>query len=307
MASNENTARKGVNAVEATFLEMGWLFRDQPVSDYGVDAHAEIVEDGEPTGKLIALQIKSGSSFFKKRGNGYVFRGEARHLSYWTNHSLPVILILHNPETQLTVWTKIERHLVTEGESGSWTVEIPSYRTLSANSATAIADSIPRSDPESMRRDRMALALQMISEIEERGEAYLTVDEWVNKSLNFRGAAIHFGEPWEKPDYIWDFYYPSNSISGVMDLLFPWLSYTYHCSPEEDGSGEVMTHTFEVEINDLGRAFLMMERFYQDGPEPSVCPDLPEPSEDHMDEDDWNEYLFQEALRKDRESEAGED
>jgi hypothetical protein len=50
----------------------------------------------KPTGKLIALQIKSGESFFKKRGNNYVFYGEIRHLEYWTKFSLPVFLILND-------------------------------------------------------------------------------------------------------------------------------------------------------------------------------------------------------------------
>jgi hypothetical protein len=56
----------GVNAVEGVVLkEFGWLFREQAVSDYGIDAHVEEVDsDNKPTGKLVALQIKSGPSFF---------------------------------------------------------------------------------------------------------------------------------------------------------------------------------------------------------------------------------------------------
>ena len=66
-----------MNAVEAIFLSMKWLFRRQLESDFGIDAQVEVVdEEGKPTGQLVALQIKSGPSYFKKRGDDYVFRGK---------------------------------------------------------------------------------------------------------------------------------------------------------------------------------------------------------------------------------------
>lgn len=58
MADTNQTERVGVNAVEAIFLSMGWIFREQTISDFGIDAHVEPKDDGIPTGQLIALQIK---------------------------------------------------------------------------------------------------------------------------------------------------------------------------------------------------------------------------------------------------------
>ena len=60
------TERLGVAAVDYFFSTNGWMFREQTTHDYGIDAHVEIVQDGPPTGKLIALQIKSGISFFSE-------------------------------------------------------------------------------------------------------------------------------------------------------------------------------------------------------------------------------------------------
>ena len=79
------TGRIGVNAVERIFLqEFHWYFREQTTSDFGIDALVEVADDDEkPSGKLIALQIKSGSSYFKKRGKDYVFYGKKQHLEYW--------------------------------------------------------------------------------------------------------------------------------------------------------------------------------------------------------------------------------
>ena len=61
MADNSKIERIGVNKVEAFFIEeFDWIFREQSILDYGIDAHIEIKEDEEATGVLFALQIKSG-------------------------------------------------------------------------------------------------------------------------------------------------------------------------------------------------------------------------------------------------------
>ncbi|MBB1158145.1 DUF4365 domain-containing protein [Amycolatopsis dendrobii] len=44
----------------AVVSELGWLFREQPTEDYGVDAQIEVVDGETVRGKLLALQIKSG-------------------------------------------------------------------------------------------------------------------------------------------------------------------------------------------------------------------------------------------------------
>jgi hypothetical protein len=78
---NPLTERVGVNAVEAiTNNVFGWFFREQPIGDYGVDAHIEEMVNGRPTGKLIALQIKTGKSYFRPQGDDFVFYGAKRHL-----------------------------------------------------------------------------------------------------------------------------------------------------------------------------------------------------------------------------------
>ena len=42
----------------------GWMFREQPVNDIGIDAHIEKVDDYGKSRKLLAIQIKSGESWF---------------------------------------------------------------------------------------------------------------------------------------------------------------------------------------------------------------------------------------------------
>ena len=49
----------------AVARDLRWVFREQPFDDYGIDALVEIVEDWFVSGKLFALQIKSGLGWFK--------------------------------------------------------------------------------------------------------------------------------------------------------------------------------------------------------------------------------------------------
>ncbi len=68
------TERRGVAAVQSIFVDkFRWIFREQQVADFGIDAQVEIVRDQKPTGQLIALQIKSGPSNFRTHGENFVF------------------------------------------------------------------------------------------------------------------------------------------------------------------------------------------------------------------------------------------
>ena len=128
------TERIGIHKVALIFLEeFGWIEREQTVSDVGIDMQVEIVDDGRPTGQLIALQIKSGPSYFKENKDGnIIYRGKKTHLEYWLSHSLPVLVILYNPETNLTLWQKVLSENIIETDKG-WKTEIPISQTLTAD------------------------------------------------------------------------------------------------------------------------------------------------------------------------------
>lgn len=302
--ATDNTAQIGVNAVEEIFLEMGWIFRRQLESDYGIDAQVEIVTDRAPTGQLLGLQIKSGPSYFRKQGNDIVYYGKQRHLDYWEKHSLPILLVLHNPEDDTTLWQRIERHMVTEGADGNWSIRIPEWQTLTAKSADAILNRIPRSDPEGFRRHRMALDSELIREVDKADIAFVTIEEWQNKSLNFRTTTISLEEHDAEPIHESDYVVAGRNPSEVFDRLFPWLSFQYADVPEEDGSGEILVHIFEVKLNELGKAFLMVEDFYVNGAKPSEPIECGDPTGVVWDEDKMEEYERRRALEEDWEAEA---
>jgi len=119
------TEQSGVIAVAKIINdEFGWILRPQ-VHDYGIDAHIEIITDGLPTGKIIAVQIKSGPSYFSREdADGIVFRGKLEHLDYWLKHDLPVIVILYEPETGNAFWQTVATENITRTPEG-WRMSIP--------------------------------------------------------------------------------------------------------------------------------------------------------------------------------------
>ncbi|MEM8642535.1 MAG: DUF4365 domain-containing protein [Cyanobacteria bacterium P01_G01_bin.54] len=120
-----NVERLGVNCTERAFLKLYWIFREQSIEDFGIDAFVEICEEGNPTGQLLALQIKSGSSYFKEnKGQYVVFRGEKQHLEYWKNHDLPVLLILCDVDQECSYWQAVNEYTV-EHTSKGWKVNVP--------------------------------------------------------------------------------------------------------------------------------------------------------------------------------------
>lgn len=103
------TERKGVNAVEARFLNMMWVFRETPHTDYGIDGEVEQTIDGELTGAKIALQIKSGESYLKANKDGnIVFYIDEWHYKYWLQYSLPVIILFYDETNNRVIWDQVK-------------------------------------------------------------------------------------------------------------------------------------------------------------------------------------------------------
>jgi hypothetical protein len=121
-----STDDEGVHTIGRIFnRKFEWIFREQPKSDMGIDAHVEICENRKPLGKLIGLQIKSGKSWFKEKVEvGFVYRGSRVHLEYWKNHLLPVVLVMYNPEDEQVYWQVIKEEHIALTKKG-WKIVVP--------------------------------------------------------------------------------------------------------------------------------------------------------------------------------------
>ena len=124
------TERIGVNHVGEIAERNQWMFREQPIDDVGIDAHMELTEPtGEPK-QLLALQIKSGTSWFKEKKDDYIiFRDiNERQYNYWTMNSLPCIVVLYNPDDNTCIWQKLTAETIERtigGNGKGFFVKIP--------------------------------------------------------------------------------------------------------------------------------------------------------------------------------------
>lgn len=297
MSRYDSTERIGVNEVERIVLsELDWIFREQPIEDMGIDAHLERVQEGSPDGKLLALQIKTGSSHFKEKKDSYTYYGKIVHLDYWTGHSLPVVLVAHLPETNQTYWQVINEETVTRTGKG-WKVEIPKSNVFGKNSIEQLAE-LFEGTPEQQRFRKLAIDEPLMRHIADGGKVSLELEEWVNKSLGRTPVKVYIynKEGEEVLAKEWFQYYTGFSVRELSIALFPWChpvidgefyeengdgsdeedwrealsratdednGIYYHedtdaIYPYTEAAGEVEYYRLELKLNELGRAFLVV-------------------------------------------------
>ena len=148
---------KGVRLVERIVSdEIHWIFRDLRKNDLGVDGQIELVDEKlRGTGRLLSVQIKCGKSLFNETTEqGFVFRGDRKHLNYWLQHSLPIIVIICDPETNLCYWQEVSSANTVPLEKG-WKMIIPYQNILSAQSE----DELQRIAGRPQHRDIVELLL----------------------------------------------------------------------------------------------------------------------------------------------------
>ena len=124
--ASELTNQLGVTIVQHIVLRhLKWIFREQNISDFGIDAHVEVVDAGEPTGRLLALQVKSGShAFARPSGEGWTYSFDERHARYWRDHALPVIFVLVDVDEERAYWQYLRPDTIASTGSG-WKVWVP--------------------------------------------------------------------------------------------------------------------------------------------------------------------------------------
>jgi hypothetical protein len=255
------TERLGVAAVQTIFTEFGWIFREQQVADFGIDAQVEITEQKQPTGQLIALQIKTGSSYFRDFEGTIAFYTDDAHMRYWERHALPVIIVLHNPDTGETLWQWVDRSTAKETNNG-WRIDIPRENVLSVSAKEALSNrSI--SNPEFERRQRFAADKNLMREFVGH-DAFVVVNVWINKTWHIREIEIYLDDPAkEHPDFVIPVVVTSGyTVSDVMAHFFPWLEFTY-IDEAEVFSEEVEEHKFEVTLTEAAKAYLLTERYFE--------------------------------------------
>lgn len=130
----KKVGNKGIQIVKSIIEnEHNWLFRKiEQEDDYGLDGYIDLLEQGKYiTGKTIGIQVKTGKSYFEKPSSfGWTFYGESKHLNYYLNSEIPIILALVDDETKDVFWNVIDINTIIKTKKG-WKLSIPKSNMLS--------------------------------------------------------------------------------------------------------------------------------------------------------------------------------
>ena len=141
--NSRSTGDKGLSLIKLTIEhDLNWIFRENHLEDdFGIDGYMDIIgKDNSVTGKTIAVQIKTGDSFFKtETATGWTFYGENKHLNYYSNLSTPIIICIINLEKKEIYWEQFSIDKISKTTSG-WTILIPKRNLLLATSKTKLLE-----------------------------------------------------------------------------------------------------------------------------------------------------------------------
>ena len=235
--------RIGVSKLETLFSEAGWFFREQFVKDCGIDAQVEIVENNRPTGQLIAIQIKSGVSYFSESDvDTITYRPDTKHVEYWLRHDLPVIITLFNPEEDKFYWTPVSVQTI-EKTKKAYKILIPKSNVLNVDNCRRLKNRY-NLDVPAYRLKRLLLDLEWMNLIASGESVYAEFEDWVNKSLSRTSIRIFCeSETGYKELIIPQHYWAGHTELDILGKLVPWADYEM----DEEGYKEGIRGGYEAE------------------------------------------------------------
>lgn len=282
------TERVGVSAIEHIFTsKFEWIFREQPISDMGIDAHIEIVNDGQATGQLIGLQIKTGGSYWKEHSEGnFVYYIDDEHYSYWLSHSLPVFIVIHHPEKEITLWQHVNENNVQKLDK-SWKLTIPKENQLKPEFKSYF-ESVTPSGEYAKKELQLKIHYPLMRAIKSGKSVVLETNEWLHKSMNKGTIKIFISsESNENEKFEWPFY-STLPIDKMVNHFFPWFSISidteWYASKFDEASvgfmynvlpeihpwiihwDEYAEYRLTLSLTELGESFLKVHEFLNEEP-----------------------------------------
>nr|WP_298116781.1 DUF4365 domain-containing protein [uncultured Pseudomonas sp.] len=128
------TAKEGINFIRSVVENSGSLFiKIEQESDLGVDGILEFIKDEKPLNKQIAVQIKSGASYYYSETRECAFP-IGKHRDYWSQHPLLVFGLVYIPALKAAYWVNIKRFL--KDNPNATTVRFSATRANKFDSST---------------------------------------------------------------------------------------------------------------------------------------------------------------------------
>lgn len=130
--------RLGIAALQGYAAQRRQIWRETPTGDVGIDGQLEFVtSDGFVSGRLVAVQVKSGRSYFTSPTDaGWKFYPTEKHRLYWEAFPLPVLVILHDSTSGNSYWVDARQSLRVSNKEKAF-IEVPASQLLE-NTDTAV-------------------------------------------------------------------------------------------------------------------------------------------------------------------------
>lgn len=288
---SDQTGEVGEKTIDLLFTrEFGWSYHQFGNKRAGIDGEVEIVEEGdELSGRLLAVQVRSGSSYFARTSaEGIIYEGNQDELEYWLRYSLPVVLVLYNPDTDVAYWIAITDDVV-ESTGKGWKTVVPHEQTLTSDweeELAALAD-VPLA---TQRLRQLSIHKGLMTLIEEGGSIGISATVWTNKLVPRMTLHLQFTDATgaKTNDVEWAVHWPGGWPSGFLEERFPWADVTvsvdghededdlYDALSEDYGQGlpdmgwedllaekniEGWEFKASLQLGELGRSFLQVDRF----------------------------------------------
>jgi len=116
-ARTSAVAKQGVNFIRSAVEGAGSIFHKiENENDLGVDCLIELVLDEKPLNRQVAVQIKSGNSYYRASKEECHFE-VGSHRDYWLHHQLPVLGLVFIPALERAHWIDVKYFLRQHPES----------------------------------------------------------------------------------------------------------------------------------------------------------------------------------------------
>jgi hypothetical protein len=110
ITSSQMLGEIGEAAVRLRFLTMGFQFDGRSRLEAGIDGIAEVMDEGRPLARMIAVQVKAtdSSRYSSEDDRGFSYPLRPADLAYWHGSNLPIILVLYRKSDETFFWKHVE-------------------------------------------------------------------------------------------------------------------------------------------------------------------------------------------------------
>lgn len=230
-------------------------------------------------------------------------------MQYWTNHSLPVVVVLYRPETKRCHWQLVNRETLVEPSTGGWKLLVPEAQVLDGSARTPLREAVD-GDPYVLRIRELQLARPWMELLADGKRLVVDMEEWINKTSGHGSILLGVdNDDGEDPAPLasWGVFLGFASYAEVVPQLFAWADVSVHeetydeaehdayevecviydnegdrfvtedydewragrrwaeLRPYANAAGEVDFWPLELTLNELGRAFLVVDQFAREG------------------------------------------